>query len=671
MKENKKICAYCGEEITGDYGEIDGEIYCQNCVEEHFYTCEDCGKLISEDDCYYFDDRIYCGDCYNENVTTCNCCGCEIYVDDAIHTATNENICNDCYCDEYFTCDNCGEVYNRDDLNEYDGNYYCNDCFDECCSSCQFDYNNTTNRINNNIDKPLQEYCNCNAVCEYHDNPIEFVKRSCSNEKTNLYFGIELEITNKIEDLTAKASNFIANNLYCRLENDSSIPFNGFEIISDPMTLKKWFERKSKITQVFEELIKNNYVSHNANDCGLHIHASRSGLGETTEEQEKTIDNIILICENFKEELKKFSRRDAFNWCHFFKENSNEKELNIKKIKEHKGNKGRYQVINTTNRNTIEFRLNRGTLNINTFFASIELFNNIIELAKSNDFIGKTWKYLINMNNFNELIKYNKEREIKSHTRIKETSQKEEAEQIRKDKKAQRKREKSLILYKNLQEFRFMILQETLKYNNIKNDFYSYCINNADRSKISDLEYILKDKLSILNDYIINNTYKRVTANNEIITYYEFDKNYIITLKNEIITALNNYKNIDIFKYIFGETKDIEKIKVKEKTEKTIDLTNASQYQAVIICKQNKFLTDAENGNILKEKLQETIKKYGNIENIENMGVKNLAYTLQGYTKAHYFIIDFLTESQNIQEIERHFRINDKILKFIIIKKEN
>lgn len=217
--------------------------------------------------------------------------------------------------------------------------------------------------------------------------------------------------------------------------------------------MNKWHERKNKINQVFSELINYGFVSHNASNgnCGLHIHASREALGDTEAEQENTINNIILITENFKKELQQFSRRKNFSWCHFFNDDTEEnKETNIEKIKEEKGKKNRYQVINTTNKNTIELRINRGTLKTNTFFASIQLFYNIIQLAKTKNFINKSWNYLVKMNNFKELQDYVNERTIKSNTKIIETSKKEKAE-----------KEKNGDLFQTLIIFKDTILTQT------------------------------------------------------------------------------------------------------------------------------------------------------------------------------------------------------------------
>ena len=443
-------CDYCGEsyfyiadEQNADIQEIkiyyefenntDYDTICQNCIDNgDFCRCEHCEELIHADNSIWCDDdmMVYCEDCADEHTFVCDNCGERHNINERYITGDNHEICESCCQNSYGCCEGCGELYHYSQLH-YDENSlsdYCESCFEE--SYCNFDYHNAQNRENENITKLLQDYNDINAVCEYHHNPIDFVKRKSlkDNENEKLFFGIELEISTNDSSYLNEASSFIADNFFCRLEHDSSIPNYGFEIISDPMTFKKWQERKNKIHQVFEQLTNNSFVSHNARggNCGLHIHASKEALGDTEAEIENTINNIILITENFKEELQKFSRRQAFNWCHFFNDDTGKnKETNIDKIKEEKGTKGRYQVINTTNRNTIEFRLCRGTLKTNTFFASIQLFYNIIQLAKTKNFINKSWNYLIKLNNFAELQNYVNEREIKSNTRIKETSKKE------------------------------------------------------------------------------------------------------------------------------------------------------------------------------------------------------------------------------------------------------
>lgn len=45
------------------------------------------------------------------------------------------------------------------------------------------------------------------------------------------------------------------------------------------------------------------------------------------------------------------------------------------------GHGGRYTCVNLQNRNTVEFRMFRGTLKPNTIFATLELLDRICDLA--------------------------------------------------------------------------------------------------------------------------------------------------------------------------------------------------------------------------------------------------------------------------------------------------
>ena len=89
-------------------------------------------------------------------------------------------------------------------------------------------------------------------------------------------------------------------------------------------------------------------------------------------------------------------------------------------IKEHikKNYFGRYRCINLTNRETIEFRLFRGTLKYNTFIATLQLVNEICNVAVllSDEEMSKLdWTSFLNRldNEKNkELITYLRERHI-------------------------------------------------------------------------------------------------------------------------------------------------------------------------------------------------------------------------------------------------------------------
>ena len=80
-----------------------------------------------------------------------------------------------------------------------------------------------------------------------------------------------------------------------------------------------------------------------------------------------------------------------------------------------KGGNGRYAAVNLMNYSTIEFRLFRGTLKINTFMATLELVNAIINVALdySEEGLHKlSWSEFVSIIKEPELISYLKERRL-------------------------------------------------------------------------------------------------------------------------------------------------------------------------------------------------------------------------------------------------------------------
>lgn len=68
------------------------------------------------------------------------------------------------------------------------------------------------------------------------------------------------------------------------------------------------------------------------------------------------------------------------------------------------------------------------------------------------------------------------------------------------------------------------------------------------------------------------------------------------------------------------------------------------------------------------DKITKCITDYGKIINIQNVGKRTLAYEIRKQKQANYFEIDFEANTQCISELERLYRIEDGVLKFITIK---
>ncbi len=73
----------------------------------------------------------------------------------------------------------------------------------------------------------------------------------------------------------------------------------------------------------------------------------------------------------------------------------------------------------------------------------------------------------------------------------------------------------------------------------------------------------------------------------------------------------------------------------------------------------------------LIDRIQKIItKRKGLIVKIDKWGKRRLAYEINKQKDGYYFLIDLVGDGSIIDEIERNYKIDDRILKFITIKKE-
>ena len=68
--------------------------------------------------------------------------------------------------------------------------------------------------------------------------------------------------------------------------------------------------------------------------------------------------------------------------------------------------------------------------------------------------------------------------------------------------------------------------------------------------------------------------------------------------------------------------------------------------------------------------IRKYLEKNGKVSEEENLGKKKLAYEVKKYEYAYYYVINFTGKASIIPELERKYRINENILKFITIKKD-
>ena len=71
------------------------------------------------------------------------------------------------------------------------------------------------------------------------------------------------------------------------------------------------------------------------------------------------------------------------------------------------------------------------------------------------------------------------------------------------------------------------------------------------------------------------------------------------------------------------------------------------------------------------EKAKGYIERYGGtITNVDEWGKKKLAYEIQKMREGYYYFIQFEADATCPAELERHVRIMDNVLRYLIVKPE-
>ena len=202
---------------------------------------------------------------------------------------------------------------------------------------------------------------------------------SLSNENKNApFFGIELEVERKnSKGLKHKYMAGMIEHEHWYFKTDGSLT-DGFEIVSHPMTFNYIKQSEKTFADSLKLLVENGYNSYDANTCGMHIHISKANF--TTWHLYRFlkffVENKEFIVSISQRKIEKLQK-----WANI--EDENDSSL-IYKAKKKDGNDKRYVAINLQNKATIEIRIFRGTLNLNSFMKNIEFAHSLFMYTKEN-----------------------------------------------------------------------------------------------------------------------------------------------------------------------------------------------------------------------------------------------------------------------------------------------
>ena len=321
-------------------------------MNEPVFTCARCRRDRPASERRSFDDRDYCPRCLDKITTLCHICGARF------------RLIDNCGTDAVPLCKTCLDIHNR---------------------------------------AGIRDYCHKPRPIFYGSGPR--------------YFGVELEIDDGGEyDSSANAILSAANTdreyIYCK--HDGSLD-EGLEIVSHPMSVD-YHLNAAPWPEIIDKALELGYSSHQAGTCGLHVHVSRAAFGPTEQHQDAAIARVLYFFEKHWEELLKFSRRtqkQLDDWASRYGYRSEPKDI-LDHAKKGNG-RGRYSAVNLTNLDTVEFRMFRGTLKLNTFLATLQLLDRICDVALSmsdSQIKDMSWTTFVSGCTAPELVQYLKERRL-------------------------------------------------------------------------------------------------------------------------------------------------------------------------------------------------------------------------------------------------------------------
>lgn len=290
--------------------------------------------------------------------TCCDNCGepmpTEYTADVRTRYSRRSDWCPTCVCDDTWTCESCGDLFECGAFEPfvYDGEYY--------CDSCGADHRREDDARG--------------IIGEYHDRERRANTRPqrnlWSDRNAGRYFGVELELERKsdtpLHEIAAQllgAANTETTLLFA--EHDGSLRC-GFELITQPLGLPQQIALWSK---VLAHPAAAEMKSHDTETCGLHVHVSRAGLSQLT--IAKAV--VFLNAEATEDLVRCIARRYNTGYCH-------RKRAKLSRDAVQSGD--RYEMLNTSGKQTVEFRIFRGSTRVQTVAACVEFAHAVLDWAR-------------------------------------------------------------------------------------------------------------------------------------------------------------------------------------------------------------------------------------------------------------------------------------------------
>lgn len=300
----------------------------------------------------------------------------------------------DCY--EYLEHDDCwaheslvrycrgdGSTHWVDDCSMWEGDWYSDTWLDDntfFCDCCE-------QRLHN-------DRYGSDGRCEDCDGEEERNRLRSYNDKSAasfrpeknvpLKFGIELEVESRDANSAVELCESIFPKNYVVYKEDGSLDDEGFEIVTRP-------DAPEVHKRIFSEFLSSKEVrrtltSWNSGNCGVHIHVSRAPLSPLW------VGRILVMINS--PEMRSIVSKVSGRYNTSYAGIRSKKLVDGKKGKDER----KYDAVNNSPRDTIEFRLFRGTLVKESFLRYIEFVESVLAFTSpattGNKDVSSPKKYL-------------------------------------------------------------------------------------------------------------------------------------------------------------------------------------------------------------------------------------------------------------------------------------
>lgn len=418
------FCDRCGDAITFNDAEAvcigDTHFCSDDCAyESGFSRCDHCSSFYNPQiEGIQSGGGAYCSEtcAMGDGNAICRACGQWHSVEQDGHIAAfdPENSITSHFCSEScathfnaFRCEDCGQWFTTF-ANLTPTGYVCDNCAGEYYNYCDCcghyvsvdDWDDEHDRCTSCTDRAGSDQ----HLHRYGFRPTTKFFGDTENDAYP-YLGVELETD--IAD--ADRSGADARRMdYCEalatletkprfwLTSDSSL-FCGVEVTSHPMTLAEHIGC-GMWESVREAALEFGFSSHDNGRCGLHIHINRSFFGKGEKRQQVGGYNLAMLVSRFEKQLTQFSRRKDNGWCNYGihaeyldKHNRHTQSMGMFEKSKHMCEGKRYehcQCVNFQHDATFEIRIFRGTLRMETLFATLAMAQGLARAAKLH---SQTW----------------------------------------------------------------------------------------------------------------------------------------------------------------------------------------------------------------------------------------------------------------------------------------